>query len=136
MTLVEELLKSDAKKADEKEVTTYKSKKLAKILGKKEPVEIKIQEMSARRINDILNYQLDKRGNMQFEKSYDANLMVCVESIIDPDIKNKDLQGHFNCKNAKDLCEKIFGAEASDIADKVMVLSGYNPEGDKEEIKN
>ena len=90
MTLVEELLKADAKKADELKLGNFKSERLAKILGKKKAVEIQIQEIKSRRLNDIISYQVDRKGNFDTSKSFDAKIMACVEGIVNPDVKNKD----------------------------------------------
>ena len=65
MSLVDELLQADAKKADELNTGVYKSKRLQKILGKDEPVEIKIREIRTRRFNDIVATQFDGKGNCQ-----------------------------------------------------------------------
>jgi len=135
MNLVDQLLKADVKKADELETATYQSRKLAKLLGVEGKVDITIREIKSRRVNDLVAYQVDKKGNMDFSKSFDAKLMMCIEGIVDPDLTDKDLQKHFGCTSAKELCEKIFGSEINEISDKISILCGLN--GDQEdEIKN
>ena len=95
MNLVEQLLQADAKKVEERATGTIKSKKLAKILGAEEPVDIQICEIGTRRLNDILAIQVDKKGNVDLSKSLDSKLLTCVEGIVEPSMKDKDLQKHF-----------------------------------------
>lgn len=106
MNLVDKLLKMDAKKAEELQTGSVESKRLAKLLGV-DKVEVQIREIKSRRVNDIVAYQIDQKGKFDYSKSYDAKLMMCVEGIVEPDLRNKDLQAHFECKSAKDLCEKL-----------------------------
>ena len=138
MNLVEQLLKADVKKADELESGVYRSKKLAKILGKKEAVEVTIREVASRKVNDIVAYQVDKKGNFDFSKSYDAKLLMVIEGVADPDLRNKDLQNYFGCDNAKKLAEKLFGSEINELSDAISALSGIvsDTTDTEEEIKN
>ena len=137
MNLVDQLLKADVKKADELETGIFHSKKLAKLIGSETPVDVQIREVKSRRLNDIVAYQVDKKGNMIFSKTYDAKLMMCLEGVVDPPLKDKTLQAHFECDDAKELCEKIFGNEVNDLSDEISKLSGViNDEDSEEEIKN
>lgn len=140
MNLVDELLKIDSKKTEELETGVFKSKKLAKLLGvKSDTVDVKFSEVKSRRLNDIISYQVDRKGRFDYAKSFDAKLMLCVEGLIDPDLRNKDLQKHFGCDNAKELCEKIFGSEINELSDAISALSGIKEDEDEEmeeEIKN
>lgn len=140
MNLVDELLKIDSKKTEELETGVFKSKKLAKLLGaKSDTVDVKFSEVKSRRLNDIISYQVDRKGRFDYAKSFDAKLMLCVEGLIDPDLRNKDLQKHFECDNAKELCEKIFGSEINELSDAISALSGIKEDEDEEmeeEIKN
>jgi hypothetical protein len=135
MNLVDQLLKADVKKADELETQIFKSKRLAKLIGVEGTVDITIREIKSRRVNDLVAYQVDKKGNMDFSKSFDAKLMMCTEGIVDPDLKDKDLQKHFGCTSAVELCEKIFGGEVNEISDAISVLCGLNTDSE-DEIKN
>ena len=136
MNLVEQLLKADAKKADELETGVFKSHKLAKILGvEAETVDVQIREIKSRRVNDIVSYQIDKKGNFDYSKSYDAKIMMCIEGVMDPDLKDKDLQKHFGVDNAKDLCEKLFGNEITALSDEISRISGV-AEADGEDTED
>lgn len=137
MNLVDQLLKADIKKADELETGIFHSKKLAKLIGSETPVDVQIREVKSRRLNDIVAYQVDKKGNMMFSKTYDAKLMMCLEGVVDPPLKDKTLQAHFECDDAKELCEKLFGNEVNDLSDEISKLSGViNDEDSEEEVKN
>lgn len=137
MNLVDQLLKADIKKADELETGIYHSKKLAKLIGSEAPVDVQIREVKSRRLNDIVAYQFDKNGKTNFSKTYDTKLMLCLEGVVDPPLKDKTLQEHFECDNAKDLCEKLFGYEVNGLSEEISKLSGViNDEDIDEEIKN
>lgn len=138
MNLVDELLEADVKKATELETGDVKSKRLAKILEKKDPVTVKIKELKPRRLNDISATQFKNNGNLDLGKTYDAKLLMCIEGCTDPDLMNKDLQAHFGCKSAKELAELLFRSEAGDIADAITELSGVvaDEEKNEEKVKN
>jgi hypothetical protein len=138
MTLVDQLLKADVKTAEELEAGTFRSHRLAKILGTgEETVEVSIREIKSRRVNDIVGYQFNSKGNFDYSKSYDAKLMMCIEGCTDPDLRNKDLQAYFGCKDARELCEKLFGMEVGALSDAITELSGVIANEDaEEEVKN
>lgn len=138
MNLVDELLKIDSKKADELKKGVFKSKRLATLLGsKEETVDVTISEIPSRRINDIVGYQFNKNGSFDIAKAYDAKLILCTEALVEPDLMNKSLQAHFDCKTARDLCEKLFGVEVNELSDEISALCGIaKDENEEEEIKN
>ena len=138
MNLVDELLKMDSKKADELKKGVFKSKRLASLLGsKEEAVDVTISEIPSRRLNDIISYQFNKTGGFDISKSYDAKLILCTEACVEPDLMNKSLQAHFVCKNARELCEKLFGFEVNELSDEISALCGITKnENEEEEIKN
>lgn len=136
MNLAEKLLHADANKAKEKKKGTYRSSKLGHILGVKS-VEIEITELSGRRISEIIGTSVNRKGEVDFTKSYDANLMMCVEGITSPSLRDKDLQAHFGVHNAKDLCEALFDTEVNEIAEAISTLSSLGDQKEnEEEIKN
>ena len=135
MSLVDELLQADAKKADELNTGVYKSKRLQKILGKDEPVEIKIREIRTRRFNDIVATQFDGKGNVDVSSTFDAKIKTIIEGCVEPSMKDKDLQAHFNAKSAADLVEKLFAAEVVDLSEAIESLSVLD-EVKEEDLKN
>lgn len=139
MNLVDQLLKADVKTASELECGVFRSRKLAKILGSKgDTVEVTIREIKSRRLNDLLSYQIDKKGNLDYSKVYDTKLMMVTEGVVDPDLMDKDLQAHFECTSARELAEKLFGFEINALSDAISALSGISTgsEDTEEEIKN
>lgn len=136
MNLVDQLLKADVKVAEELETATFSSHKLAKILGQEGTVEVTIREVPSRRVNDIMSYQMHRKGGVDFGKTYDAKLMMCTEGIVEPDVRNKDLQKHFGVDNARELCEKLFGSEIHPLSDAITELSGITSDDEEEEVKN
>ena len=135
MNLVEKLMKADVKKAEELEVKVIKSKRLGKILGSDESVEITIQEIPSKRLNEILSFQFDKKGQFDMSKSFDAKALSCVEGIIEPNVRDEALREHFNCATPKDLVVKLFGNEITKISDGIVGISGLDDQAE-EEIKN
>lgn len=137
MNLVDKLLKVDAGKVEEKKTKELKSKRLGEILGMEGAATIIIQEIRIKRMNDIIAKQYNSKGVFDASKSFDAKALACAESIIEPDVKNKDLMEHFNCQTPKDLVIKLFGGELNSISDEVTVLSGFaNVDETDEEVKN
>ena len=137
MNLVDKLLKSDAKKADELEKKIIKSKKLARILGTDEAVDITIREIPTKRLNEIIAMQVDKKGKLDTSKMFDAKAILVAEGVIEPEVTNKDLLNHFNCPTPKDLVIKLFGNEITSISDEIAKLGGIlTDEDEEEEIKN
>lgn len=135
MNVVDRLLKADVKKAEELETGSFSSKRLAKILGEKEAVPVEIKEVPSRRLNDIVSYQLKGNGSFDYSKNFDAKIMMCVEGIVSPNLRDAALQKHFECKSASELCEKLFGNEITDISDAISELSGIS-DNEEEEVKN
>lgn len=142
MNLVERLIKADAKKADELETRVIYSKKLAKILGEERPVPCTIQEIIPKRYKDIMAMAVDKRGNFDASKGFDAEAILLTESVIDPNVKDEKLLQHFGCATPKELVIKLFGNEASAISDEVVDLCTGKSETQREkeekevELKN
>jgi hypothetical protein len=57
--------------------------------------------------------------------------------VVNPPLKDKELQDHFGCKMAIDLAEKLFKSEVTDIAAAILDLGKIGDvKTDEEEIKN
>lgn len=136
MNLVEQLMSSDSAKADEKNKAIFKSTRLQKILGAEEPVDIEIEQVSLRRIQDIMTLAVKQNGTVDFSKSIDCQVKVCMIGITNIPFKDEQLQMKFGCKTAPDLCEKLLGNELPTISEVVQDVSGYQkPEEDSESIE-
>ena len=134
MSLTEELLKADTKKVEELATGTFESKKLAYALGKKGTVTIKIKEVPTRRIAEILD-GTTKNGDYILPKLYEASKKIVLHGVIDPNLKDDELQAHFGCKLGIDLVEKLFGNEVIEISNAIQSLSGI-ADADEDEVKN
>ena len=135
MNTFERLLKADAAKASEMQTKVIKSKRLAFILGEEEPVDMTIRALPTRDIQYVQEFLSDKNGNVIPGRYLDANFIICAKGIVDPDVNKQELISHFEAKDAKALVEKIFQAEAANIASEIMSLSGADQDI-KTEIKN
>lgn len=136
MNLVEGLLKADQAKASEYATGTYKSKRLAKILGQDKPVEVKIREVDLDTIKNIREFSTRRDGSADPNKSFDANFMLVAKGIVDPDLNNKELQDHFGASNSIELASILFRFEANFIADAIIKLSNMSLEDTEDIIKN
>lgn len=142
MSLLDTLLSIDSAAAFEPQTAKFKSKKLQKIIGAKEPIEITLKEIPYRRFNDLLAKQFDKKkGNFDFSAAMRAKALLAVEGIAEPNLRSEELTSHFGCATPADLAEKLFGAELNEISDKISELCGYTQneeeaEEEFEEIKN
>lgn len=133
MSLLDKLIKVDKTilPMEEKKV---KSERLKKWLGTDADVEITLRQIPARRLSDIVGMAIDKKGNRDMSKNYDTNLMICVEGIVDPPVKEQELMNHFGASTPKELCEKLFDAEANVIAQEISTLSSLKEK--EEDVKN
>ena len=132
MNLIEKLMATDKNRIErqEKEIV---SDRLTRLLG--EETKIKIREIPGRKINDINQMMVKKNGDRDMSKSYDVNLMYCLEGIVEPDLKDSKLMSHFGASTPKDLVEILFDSESALIAGEIISLSGLSKE-DEEEVKN
>lgn len=132
MNLIEKLIATDKNRIErqEKEIV---SDRLTRLLG--EETKIKIREISGRRINDINQMMVKKNGERDTSKSYDVNLMCCLEGIVEPDLKDSRLMSHFGASTPKDLVEILFDSESTMIAGEILSLSGLSKK-DEEDVKN
>lgn len=69
----------------------------------------------------------------------DSDKLVVFDNIVEPDLKNKELQNAYNCIEPTDIVEKLFKAgEVNNIAMAIMRCAGYRSVEAKlhEELKN
>lgn len=133
MNLVDELLQKDISEAMKKKTGIVKSKRLAEVLGRTEPVEIQIKEIRQRRVNEIIGMQFDKKGKRDFGKIFDANLVAITEGVTYPPMNDKRLMEKFRADSPKQLAEFMFGGEVGRISDAILELSGVKGDEDDEE---
>lgn len=133
MNLIEKLIAADSDHLKKKEEKKVYSRKLSSLLG--EDTYITIRELSGRKMNDLNQTMINKKGERDMSMLYETNLMYCVEGIVEPSMKDEKLLEHFGAATPKILTEKLFDSEVGKIADEIINLSGMNDEAEKE-IKN
>ncbi len=128
MTLTEMLLSADEKIANTLKKGTYKSRRLARVLGQDGTCELQITELAPAKINTMSEA---KSGN-----NMEIYNRICLEGITEPNLKNPDLLKKFGCSTPLSLTEKIFSLEVAEIAEAIIKLSDIAPEEQENEIKN
>lgn len=134
--LVDELLKKKTEDFTALRTGVYKSTRLAEILGKDEPVEVKIREIPQRKYKDIQSRMVTKQGDYAPQKIYETQLQLIIEGVVDPDLHDQELQKHFGAGDPKTLAEIIFGRESTDLSGAIVDLCEYNEAEEEDEIKN
>lgn len=134
MNNIDLLMGLDTEKATEVPTKELKIKRLSELTGA--DFVVKVKALSAKRFTELVSDIKAKDGAVDLSKAYDANVKIATAGLVDPSLKDKDLQEHFGVSTPGQLIEKIFnGAEIGAIADAVTAISGFG--GDViEEVKN
>lgn len=134
MNLVEKLMKMDRNKLEQIPMGEVEIKRLSDLCG--EPFIVKCKAISGNRHTELTALMTNKKGDLDLGKAYKVNTLMAVEGVVEPDLKNEELQKHFGCKTPKDLAEKLFpGGDMAKVGELISELSGFTKETD-EEIKN
>lgn len=137
MSLVDKLMAIDKGEFAKGQTAEITAKHMSRILG--EAVNVKLQALSGDQYTDITTRLVDKKGNADFSKSYDVNALLVVEGVVEPSLKDKELQKHFGAATPKELAKILFpGGELTEVANKITELSGFSQseEETEEEVKN
>lgn len=138
MNLVDKLLAVDANKLKEKKTAKFEIKRLSKLIG--EPFEVTLQELNTQLYQNLQLEVLDKKGNVDYEKSYDISCKTVLKAVVDPDLKNEELQRHFGAGDPLDLVKILFkGNDLTNAAELIGNLSGFSTEeieDEEEALKN
>lgn len=138
MNLVDKLLTIDAKSFKEKKTEKYEIKRISDLLGEK--FEVTLQEVRPKEYQSMQLEILDRKGRVDYDKSYDINQRIVLRSIVDPDLKDEKLQKHFGAADPLDLVELLFkGNDLTNAVEVIAKLSGFSEEDEEEqetEIKN
>lgn len=138
MNLVDKLLAVDATKLKEKKTAKFEIKRISKLIG--EPFEVTLQELNTQLYQNLQLEVLDKKGNVDYEKSYDISCKTVLKAVVDPDLKNEELQRHFGAGDPLDLVKILFkGNDLTNAAEIVGNLSGFSTEeieDEEEALKN
>lgn len=120
MNLVDKLLNVDKEAARKKKKGTFESGRMRELVG---DGTIEIQSISERKTKRHALMGVDTKGNANPDGMMDAVLMMIVDGVTNPDLKNEKLQEHFGAATSKDLAEILFNGEAEKIADAIVALS-------------
>ncbi len=128
------MMAADVAKVAEVPTMQLEVKSLSEKLGEKFVVTVKA--ISSRRFTEISGMALTKDNTADMSKMADTQALMIVESMVEPNLKDKELQEHFGVKTPKDLAFKLFqGGDLAALSTKITELSGYG-ESSIEEIKN
>jgi len=125
MNLIDKLLASDEANTKKRAKKVLKSKRLyMQINGTSGGTEdVTIQQVSPKKANDIQSMLIKANGELNLDKSMEAELHWLVAGVVDPPLNDTQLLEHFNCKTPKDLAAKLFREEISVIAKEIQKLS-------------
>lgn len=134
MNLVEKLMKLERGKLEEIPTGEVEIRRLTKLCG--EPFMVKCKALSGDRYTELSGGMLDGDGNADFGKVYDVSALIVTEGVVEPDLRNEDLQKHFDCATPKELAKILFqGGDMQKVSDLITELSGFGKDTDKK-IKN
>ena len=134
MNLIEKLLQVDKEKLTEEQTKTYNSKNMERLVG---AGAITLKKVKERKVKERLALTIDKKGNTDMNKVHDASLLLVMDGVKVPDLRDERLLQHFGMSTPKDLAELLFDGEISEIADQISDFYGDEEDGTTEEdIKN
>lgn len=119
MNLVDKLLRIDKEEPKKKITGEYESKRLKQMIG---DGTILIEKIPERKIKEYQAMMMDNRGSVNNNMLFDGILLVAVEGIKNPNLKDKELMEHFGAATPKDLAEILFDGEIEEIGDAIVSL--------------
>lgn len=133
MNLIDKLLQIDKAALTEEKTKTYNSKNMQRLVGDGEIVLKKVRE---RKIKERVANAIDKKGNPIMEKAHDMDLLILLDGLKSPDLKDERLMQHFGTATPKDLAELLFDGEITDIADAIKDFEEDEEKTTEEDVKN
>lgn len=125
MSNIDLLMGIDTDKIGEVPTKELKIIRLSKLTG--EDFIVKLKAIPAKRFTELVSDIKAKDGSVDLTKAFDANIKIAVAGLVDPSMKDKDLQEKFKCATPGQLIEAIFnGAEIGAMADAITELSGFS----------
>lgn len=139
MSLIDKLMAIDSGAYAKEKTAKVKSNCLSEAIGEETMVTIKA--LSGEEYTDITMNMVDRKGRADFSKAYRQYKLICAAGVVEPDLKDAQLQKHFGVASPADLAAALFkGGELQDIAGEITKLSGFAPENEDEdeeaEVKN
>ena len=135
MSLTQKLLQIDRGQFQKEEILEVKAKRLSEIMG--EEIMLKFRALSGKEYTSIASTAVRDKGGVDYSKAYDVNALMICEALMEPSLKDKELQKHFGVASPKDLAFLFFpGMELTVLADKITKFSGFLEEDEVKEVKN
>lgn len=135
MSLTEKLLALDAVRYKEPQTADIEIKRLSELVG--EPFLVHVKEVDSDRMQEIQAMMFDKKGRYDISQARTVNKLICLEGVIEPNLRDEKLQKHFEAATPKELVDILFkGIELTTISDKIAEISGFVEAEEEEEIKN
>ena len=135
MSLTQKLLQIDKGEFQKEKFLEVKAKSLAKIMG--EEVVLKFRALSGKEYTSLASTAMSDKGGVDYAKAYDVNALIICEALMEPSLKDEELQKHFGVASPKDLAFLFFpGMELTVLADKVTKFSGFSDGDEVKTVKN
>lgn len=105
---------------------TVKLSVLSKRLGK--DVSVKVKAINNRKFYSLVNGIGDSP-----DEDFNAELLIALDGIVEPDFKDKEVREAFGARTPKELVEKVLiGMDLNNVVTKIGQLSGYYDEDGNE----
>ena len=134
MNLIDKLLNVDKEELTKECTKIYYSKNMQRLTG---DGEITLRKVKERKLRERALNTLDKKGNLLLANAYDSDLLVLMDGVVEPNLKDERLLEHFGAATPKDLAELLFDGEIQEISD--AINNFYKDEKDEateEDVKN
>lgn len=122
--LVSKLMNLDRDKLKEVPTEKVHAKRLSEVMG--EDVDVTIKALSGDLYMELSGESMGDNGKIDTGRVYNVQARVLVEAVVEPSLKDHDLQEYFGAKTPAELAKVLFpGGELSDLANRVGALSGF-----------
>lgn len=107
MSMLDKLMKADARKVAEKPETSIEIPRLSKAIG--DTFTVKVRAITMKRMTDIeeMNTEYKKDGSVKHQDKAAIAEDIIIASAVDPNFKDKGLMDKFNVKTPNDLLNTI-----------------------------
>ena len=103
MNLIDKLLSVDKEELTKECTKTYHSKNMERLTG---DGEITLRKVKERKLRERALNTLDKKGNLLLVNAHDSDLLVLMDGVKEPNLKDERLLEHFGAATPKDLFTK------------------------------
>lgn len=135
---IKDLMNIDREKLAAVPTKEVVAKRLSEMLGEKSTVTIKA--LSGNQYMDLIATARNKKNDIDMSKMFKAQSLIVVEGVIEPSLKDAELQKHFGAASPVDLAQALFpGGELIEVFNEIAALSGFVEDEDDSlegEIKN